>query len=51
MSKALTHRQLVVRASTDRSETAVGRALREAAQRADREAATVARKRAAKGSS
>lgn len=30
--KALTHKQLIVRASTDKSETAVGRALREAAK-------------------
>ena len=43
MAKALTHKQLIVRAGTDpRAErTAVGRALREAAEQA--------RKRAAKG--
>ena len=41
MAKALTHKQLVVRASTDKSETAVGRALREAA--------LAARQRSAKG--
>jgi hypothetical protein len=43
MAKALTHKQLIVRAGTDprAQETAVGRALREAAKQA--------RQRAAKG--
>lgn len=43
MAKALTHKQLIVRASTDKSEAAVGRALREAALEARKRAAKAGR--------